>query len=149
MKVLSERQKNFCYEYLKDFNANQAAIRAGYSKKIDNHNAHLLLQNPKIIEFLGSLKKEHIEKAHLTIEKVVNELESIAFASADDSRIKPENKIKALELLGRYLGIFNDRDRAPENSDIKLRIFIVDKVGNSSRELINPNLLNLPPASDN
>ena len=149
MKVLSERQKNFCFEYLKDFNANQAAIRAGYSKKIDNHNAHLLLQNPLIIKFLGSLKKEHIEKAHLTIDEVVNELKSIAFAPVDDNRIKAENKIRALELLGRYLGMFNDRDKAPENSNIKVRIFIFDKVGGSSRELINPNLLNLPPASDN
>jgi phage terminase small subunit len=30
---LGDRQRLFCIEYLKDFNATQAAIRAGYSKK--------------------------------------------------------------------------------------------------------------------
>ena len=148
MKKLNDRQKNFCFEYLKDFNATQAAMRAGYSKKIDNHNAHLLLQNPLIIKFLGELKKQHIEKAHLTIDDIVNELKSIAFAPVDNNKIKTESKIRALELMGRYMGMFNDRDKAPQNSDIKVRIYIVDKAGNESRELINPNLLDLPPASD-
>jgi len=34
-KQLTEKQKVFAMEFLKDFNATQACIRAGYSKKTD------------------------------------------------------------------------------------------------------------------
>lgn len=147
--MLSDRQKNFCYEYLKDFNAKYAAIRAGYSDKSVGQNAYLLLKNPLIIKFLGSLKKEHFEKAHLTVDEIIAELKATAFAPIDGKKIKAGNKIKALELLGRYLGMFNDRDKAPEFSEFKGRVFIEDKVENKSWEYINPNLLDLPPASEN
>lgn len=33
MRKLNDRQELFCYEYLKDFNARQAAIRSGYSER--------------------------------------------------------------------------------------------------------------------
>ena len=33
---LNEKQKQFCEEFIIDFNATQAAIRAGYSIKINN-----------------------------------------------------------------------------------------------------------------
>ncbi|ENG5503925.1 terminase small subunit, partial [Yersinia enterocolitica] len=33
MKQLTPKQELFCREYLKDLNATQAAIRAGYSEK--------------------------------------------------------------------------------------------------------------------
>ena len=35
-KELTDNQKAFCDEYLVDFNATQAAIRAGYSEKTAN-----------------------------------------------------------------------------------------------------------------
>ena len=38
-KELTDNQKAFCDEYLVDFNATQAAIRAGYSEKTANRIA--------------------------------------------------------------------------------------------------------------
>ena len=44
-KKLNPKQKLFCLEYLKDYSATQAAIRAGYSKKVANQNGPRLLVN--------------------------------------------------------------------------------------------------------
>ena len=45
---MNKRQKLFVMEYLKDLNATQAAIRAGYSKKTAAEMGHENLRKPKI-----------------------------------------------------------------------------------------------------
>ena len=40
MKELTERQEVFCNEFIKDLNAVQAAIRAGYSTQHAKKNAY-------------------------------------------------------------------------------------------------------------
>lgn len=59
MNKLNERQKRFADEYLIDLNAEQAAIRAGYSKKYARGNAHKLVANSGISEYI---KKRMAEK---------------------------------------------------------------------------------------
>lgn len=128
MIVLSDKQKKFCFEYLKDFNAFKSARRAGYSKSKSFNNPYLLLKNPSVRQFLKSLKGEKVEKMQLTVEAVLNEIRSIAFAIADGKIIKTADKLKALELLGRNLGIFSDKDVAVQNAEINVHVVIVDKV---------------------
>ena len=52
---LTYKQKAFIQEYLLDFNATQAAIRAGYSDKWTNTNASKLLQNTTIREAIDEV----------------------------------------------------------------------------------------------
>lgn len=52
MAGLNERQKRFCDEYLRDMNAEQAAIRAGYSAKYARGNAHKLVANSCIVAYI-------------------------------------------------------------------------------------------------
>lgn len=56
---LNERQKRFADEYLIDLNAERAAIRAGYSKKYARGNAHKLVANSCVAEYI---KKRMAEK---------------------------------------------------------------------------------------
>ena len=42
---MTDNQRRFCEEYLKDRNATQAAIRAGYSKRTAKQIGNSLLQN--------------------------------------------------------------------------------------------------------
>lgn len=53
MAELTARQKRFCDEYLIDMNAEQAAIRAGYSAKYARGNAHKLVANSGISEYIA------------------------------------------------------------------------------------------------
>jgi len=48
--ALKPKQLLFCKEYLKDFNGTQAAIRAGYSKKVAKEIAYENLTKPHIQE---------------------------------------------------------------------------------------------------
>ena len=56
---LTPKQEHFCLEYLKDFNATQAALRAGYGKtpKAAANQAWRLMREKRISEHLRSLSK--------------------------------------------------------------------------------------------
>jgi phage terminase small subunit len=45
---LSDKQRRFVLEYMKDLNATQAAIRAGYSEKRQSQAGHRLLTNVNV-----------------------------------------------------------------------------------------------------
>lgn len=53
---LNAKQARFVYEYLIDYNATQAGIRAGYSKKTAGSQAHDLLKKPEIIKAIDDGK---------------------------------------------------------------------------------------------
>ena len=153
---LTPKQIRFVDEYMVDFNATQAAIRAGYKAK----TAHVIgaenLRKPKIAEEIARRQKDLQRRTEVTQDRVVKELARVAFADAsdyvcvetltyengdgtvspiqvvspkdtdtlsDDQRaaiasikqgangveVKLCDKIKALELLGRHIGMFNDK----------------------------------------
>ena len=55
MEGLTEKQKQFCHEYLVDLNATQAAIRAGYSKNSASAIGHENLRKPEIEKYIEEL----------------------------------------------------------------------------------------------
>lgn len=109
MKI-TKKQKLFIEEYLIDLNATQAAIRAGYSEKSARVHASKLLTNANIQECLSEKMNERSKNAEVNAEKVLNELSSIAFADlTEKGLIRPSDKIRALELLGKHLAMFTER----------------------------------------
>lgn len=104
MPKLTEKQKRFCEEYLIDLNATQAAKRSGYSEKTAFSIGVENLKKPLIQEYLQELMKSRSEQTGITAEKVIDELQKIAFAETD---ISGKEKMKALELLGKHLGMFS------------------------------------------
>ena len=115
--MLTARQMRFVDEYLKDLNATQAAIRAGYKATTAvAANAARLLTNDKVQEAIEARKQARVERVELEQDWVVNELRKVAqkclHVEGDDG--KPIANIvnvgvKALELLGRHQGIFIDK----------------------------------------
>ena len=76
---MTAKQIKFCNEYLIDFNATQAAIRAGYKKKSAYVIGYENLNKPQIKAFIAK-KTNDIEKyTGITKERVVRELARIAF----------------------------------------------------------------------
>lgn len=104
MPKLTERQKRFCEEYLIDLNATQAAVRAGYRKKNARSTAAENLTKPNIQLYLQQLMQERSERTGITSDFVLEELRRIALA---DTEITGKEKMKALELLGKHLGLFS------------------------------------------
>lgn len=57
-KKLTGQQEKFCQEYILDFNATQAAIRAKYSKKTAYSQGQRLLKHVEVNRRIEQLKKE-------------------------------------------------------------------------------------------
>lgn len=82
--ALNERQRRFVDEYLKDLNATQAAIRAGYSKKTSEQTASRLLSFVKVKEAIAEAMKNREKRTEITQDKVLRELAKIGFANMAD-----------------------------------------------------------------
>lgn len=111
--ALNAKKNRFVEEYPVDLNATQAAIRAGYSKKTAYSIGQRLLKDVEIQEAIQKAMKDRSERTGITQDKVVEELGKVAFAEAHDyadADLKYVNKLKALELLGKHLGMFEKRD---------------------------------------
>lgn len=74
-RPLNEKQRRFAHEYLKDQNATQAAIRAGYSKKTSGSQGFDLLKHPEIKQVLAAKLAQIEAKAEFTAEKAILQLE--------------------------------------------------------------------------
>lgn len=107
MAKLTERQKRFCDEYMIDLNATKAAMRAGYSEKTANEQGARLLANVSVREQLDRLLGERREQTKLQQYRVLRELSQIGFANVDLEAVKPSEKLKALEMLMKHLGMLD------------------------------------------
>lgn len=113
-KRLTAKQKKFVDEYLIDLNATQAAIRAGYSEKTARTQGNRMLTNVDIQNYLVKRQNKCQERTEITQDMIIDELAKIGLFDLTDEEmaglIKASDKIKALELLGKHLGIFNKLD---------------------------------------
>lgn len=119
--ALKPKQKTFVLEYLKDKNATQAAIRAGYSK----HTAHAIgqenLRKPTIAKAVEEALAKQALRCEISADRTVKEIADIAFQKLSKQEMKKlsGNKLKALELLGKRFGIFVDVSKVQVDATIK------------------------------
>lgn len=104
---LTDKQARFCEEYLIDLNATRAAIRAGYSEKTAREQAAQNLSKLNIQEKIAELKAERAKRTEMTQDSVIQELAAVA--RAEIKGVRAVDKLKALELLGKHLGMFVER----------------------------------------
>ena len=125
--ALTAKQERFVQEYLVDLNATQAAIRAGYSVRTARAIGQENLTKPDIQAAIQAALRDRQTRTEITQDTVVEELAKIGLAEAhdySDADLKYSNKLKALELLGRHLGMFEKRDS-----------YDVEDVGEKRREV--------------
>lgn len=109
--TITDKQKFFAMEYLKDKNLSAAALRSGYSKEYGTK----LLKKPHIKSFIDGKLKKRIEKMEVNQEKVLSEYAKIAFADiyTDEDDVKnpitAAAKLKALDALAKHLGLFTEK----------------------------------------
>lgn len=101
---LTAKQQAFCEEYMIDLNATQAAKRAGYGEKNAKQQGTENLANPSIQEELARLKSERSERTEITADEVLRDIVTIKDTCIKNGKSNPA--LKALEMLGRHLGLF-------------------------------------------
>ena len=77
MAKLTDKQELFAREYLKDLNATQAAIRAGYSEKTAKAQGARLLTNVNLQNFISGLMSQRNEMVSIDSAYVLRRLVEI------------------------------------------------------------------------
>ena len=104
--IINDKQKRFCKEYIIDFNATKAAIRAGYSLKTAYSHGQRLLKNVEIQDYIAKLKKTTEQKLEITRERIAKNFLKYAEISPDGNIIKTSDVIKANEQLSKMYGLY-------------------------------------------
>lgn len=74
----------FVKEYLKDLNATQSAIRAGYSKKTAYSAGQRLLKRVDVIAALAKAQQKRFDKLDTSVERIGQEIALCAYSNMDD-----------------------------------------------------------------
>lgn len=105
-KRLTVRQTRFCEEYVIDFNAKAAAIRAGYATKWADRQAHLLMLKPEIRAYIDHLSMSKTAKiVSVDPDYVLQRITAVI----DKEGTKDGDVLRGLELLARHLGMLRDK----------------------------------------
>jgi len=78
--MVNDKQERFCREYVIDFNATQAAIRAGYSKRSSSTHGYRLLKNDEIQTRIKEIAQDAVDRVSLRQDRVLEEIARVAFA---------------------------------------------------------------------
>lgn len=101
---MNKRQRLFVTEYLKDFNATQAAIRAGYSQRTAGQGGHELLKNPHVRSEIDRLYQEAIGPKEKIVKDVLDTLNEIITTGDKNS-----DRVAAAKVLAQHVGMLTDK----------------------------------------
>ena len=135
--MLNEKQKQFCNEYLIDFNGTQAAIRAGYSRKTAYSMANENLRKPDIQRYLKELIERRNELVQITQDEVIRDIIEVKNRCMQKSpvlfmgqqvqdedgnnlwKFDSQGANKALDMLAKHTGLY-EIDNKQKNSVLNL-----------------------------
>ena len=117
---LTPKQRQFAEFYHETSNGTRSAINAGYGEAGASTEAHRLLKNPKIREYLDELQKERRERVQARLssmsEKIAEELYNLAL-NAENENVR----LSAFkDLLDR--GGFKPTDKVETKNDTNAKI---------------------------
>lgn len=114
--ALKPRQQLFVDEYMKDRNATQAAIRSGYSKKTAGSIGEENLKKPEISAEVQRRLAEAGKEHKIDKDRLLSELSKGAFHSIDLETWRPVDKLKAIEIIAKLLGLFDGNDSSSKRN---------------------------------
>ena len=121
---MNERQKRFADEYIISGNAYQSAIKAGYSPKYAKTDAHKLLENTRIKNYIDERLKEIESEKIADQQEVLKYLSAVMRGEMTEQTLKSvgesgqviteidvgaKDRIKAAELLGKRYRLWTDK----------------------------------------
>jgi phage terminase small subunit len=128
---LRPKQKIFIDEYLIDFNATQAAIRAGYSKTSAYAIGEQNLRKHEIQKALGLRLKAREERTEIDQDYVLTTIRDTVERCRAEGNFDPANTLRGCELLGRNLKMFTDKVEGDIKGNVNL-------IGNFQINLVHP-----------
>ena len=149
--MLTPRQRRFVDEYLVDLNGTQAAIRAGYSTKTARQIGQKLLTKVDIQQAISAAQVERQKRTELTAAEVIRDLREVRDVCLGRKSVKVVEVVKfegeatphevdalvfdangankALELLGKHIGMFGDKlDVTSNGQTVSSGVLVVPEV---------------------
>ena len=127
-RALTYQQQMFIDAYVAGHNATKAAIIAGYSEGSARQQASRILARDYIKEEVDRRRQDAVAKLNLSPEFVLQRLQ--AEANGLGPGTSAEARIKALELLGKHMGMFVEKREIEHSGEIdaggKFEVVIVD-----------------------
>lgn len=106
-KKLPDRRARFVREYVKDLNATQAAIRAGYAAKSAAAEGHRLLRFADVHAEVERILDRAAEEAELSVAQVMADIKRLAAKAERAGDLGPA--MRGRELLGKHLKAFTEK----------------------------------------
>ena len=144
MSILNDRQRAFADFYIESLNAEQSAIKAGYSKKYARGNAHKLVANSCIKNYIDEKMKQIESNRIAKAEEVLaflsaslrgEVLEEVVSTKSDGAggiepiilkkQLSAKDRIKAAEILGKRYALFTEKVDLEGN----VGVTIIDDIG--------------------
>lgn len=129
MSKLNARQQAFADEYIITGNAERSAIKAGYSKRYARGNAHKLVANSCIKDYIKDATRQAQIEKHLSMEQALAITASIAKGEPQRfekiTRDPQTNEILTHE-VSEYSAGFKERNQALEHY-YKINAAFIDK----------------------
>lgn len=137
---LTDRQRQFCREYTADLNGKAAAVRAGYSAHTATEQASRLLRIVHVQSEIQRLMNMRTERLDISVENVLNGIvevierckqarpvldftgRPVLAQDEEKGELRPvyafdaASVLRGTELLGRYLKLFDNKDRSIQNN---------------------------------
>lgn len=141
---MTEKRKRFAEEYLFDFNATQAAIRAGYSERTAYSIGQRLLKDVEVKTYidaaLARLQAENVADAQEVMEYLTSVMRGESQSSVlcligdgmqetIEKRPDEKERLKAAELLGKRYGLYTDKVDIDADMELNISIDYGDDTG--------------------
>ena len=131
MAKLTDKQRRFVEEYLVDLNATGAARRAGYSEKTADRIGPELLGKSWVSAAIQEAINQRSRRTEITQDRVLNELAIVAFGEGSDekdSTLRYANKLRALELIGKHLGMFEKERQQDGGEETETGVVVMPEI---------------------
>lgn len=134
-KKLTQKQENFCQEYVICGNAS-SAYRKAYNSvgklETTSKRAYELLQNPVIKDRIDELKSNVSKNMQIEREDIINNLKQVVDKYLLDGRLTT-NALKAIEILNKMLGWKPDKHQV-EHKGVVINIIKPKNKNNEDEE---------------
>lgn len=112
------QHQKFVEEYLRTLNATQAAIAAGYSKTNARNQGYLLLHDPELSRLIEEGLAQRAEQCKVDTQWVIEHAKALVL----DPSVAAKDRVKALDLLGRYTGAWRGDNPQQTMTTIEVRL---------------------------
>lgn len=144
--MLNEKQKQFCNEFIIDFNGTQAAIRAGYSKRSAKQIAFENLTKHDFQAYIKELIENRNKRTGITQDEVVKKIIDVVevctqkIEQTDENGETVEKMLdvnganKALDMLMKHTGGYN-ADNKQKTTNVTVNNNVIDDVLKKIKDL--------------